>query len=1027
VPLLSSTEINWLIRSVFILLYFLSPGLYAQNHAERGSAPLNFDQPEVIKKAGIKNVRCLFKDSRKLIWIGTDNGLFRYDGTNIFYLRHIAGDTGSIPDNTIASITEDSDGNIWIGTMSGVARMNPYNFHCKVYRDELHNLPGGNFDNKVLITPGGQVWTGNNSGLYLLDKKLDRFKKAWQNVLAGKPVSGYVTSLVYSKPGSLILGTFNDIVFFNTKDYSFKRVLPFKKDIVVTTLFQDREQRLWIGTWGEGCIFSDAGFTNYYQYKWEKDVPSNVDNVVSSITGSFSEKEHAVWICAKGNIIKFPVNKTTGDIKGLKVYNPENSLVSKDPGVINFLLADDENNIWTGGYTVAKFSASKNFFELVENDLSGAVENIQPLQWNGKTYAAVSMWHGNEGFFIMDSVGNIIRSLKSLDNNDPYGTNVSGVAVDKLNRLWLSSLAGVYILNDKLQVLYDLSKTSTHTDPLTVKKTNEILISNDTVWIACYKSGIDLFDLNLHKLRHFSDHDGSGLTDNLVQKIFRDSKGTIWICGNNFLYKYQPSAGKFKKYDLSIEHASYYPRDLAELPGGNLLIAMETGLLEFDVEKETYVFITTPLLEKEQSVGAVQTDANGDVWFLTTNHLVNYKRKERKFTLFGEEDGLNVNSLQYLKTFDGKEFFLAEGKQLIKFTPDNWQKKTVPPEIILHAIKINDSLLSFSKPLTNLELGYYQDKIYIEFDGITYYKPEQNQYAYKLTGIDREWIFTNKNSVSYSNLPPGNYLFQVKAGNYAGMWSKVYAINIAINPPYWKTWWFYGLVFLIATSIFFVIVRYFVQRNLREKILKLEKEQAIEKERNRIAQDMHDDLGSGLTKIAILSEVAKTQLKHTEAAATQLEKISSSSRELVDNLQDIIWVLNSRNDSLENLAAYIREYALKYFDSTEQLVRFNYPNHIPAVKLSEEQRRSIFMVVKETLANSAKHAVAKQIIIALTVNETGFAIEIRDDGKGFEMNAIRPFANGLANMEQRMSRINGSLAISSVPGEGTVTKITVPV
>src|SRR5438477_3969833 len=157
-------------------------------------------------------------------------------------------------------------------------------------------------------------------------------------------------------------------------------------------------------------------------------------------------------------------------------------------------------------------------------------------------------------------------------------------------------------------------------------------------------------------------------------------------------------------------------------------------------------------------------------------------------------------------------------------------------------------------------------------------------------------------------------------------------------------------------TVFALVVRYISQRNLKEKLLRLEKEQAVEKERNRISRDMHDDLGSGLTKIAILSEVVKKQIHEPEKARQQLENISESSRELVDNLQDIIWVLNPQNDTLESLAAYIREYGLKFFEPFETDLQFDYPAVFTRVKLSEETRRNLFLVIKETFNNIAKHA-----------------------------------------------------------------------
>jgi signal transduction histidine kinase len=191
-------------------------------------------------------------------------------------------------------------------------------------------------------------------------------------------------------------------------------------------------------------------------------------------------------------------------------------------------------------------------------------------------------------------------------------------------------------------------------------------------------------------------------------------------------------------------------------------------------------------------------------------------------------------------------------------------------------------------------------------------------------------------------------------------------------------------------------------------------------ERNRIAHDMHDDLGSGLTKIAILSEVAKTQLMQPEKARIQLESIAVSSRELVDSLQDIIWILNPKNDTLESLASYIREYALKFFEPTETSAIFDYPEEIIDTKLTEEQRRNLFLSVKESLNNIAKYAVANKLNILLSQTKERVRFVINDDGKGFDINNTRSFGNGLQNMQERMRQVNGRFEISSEMGKGTM-------
>ncbi len=311
----------------------------------------------------------------------------------------------------------------------------------------------------------------------------------------------------------------------------------------------------------------------------------------------------------------------------------------------------------------------------------------------------------------------------------------------------------------------------------------------------------------------------------------------------------------------------------------------------------------------------------------------------------------------------------------------------------------------------------------------SYNNPFRNQYYYQLQGIDSAWRYAgNKGEVQYANLSPGKYTIVLKAATSNETESaNTITLHFIIHPPYWKTWWFITLTILAISFLFFVVVRYISQRNLKEKLLLLEKEQAVEKERNRISRDMHDDLGSGLTKIAIMSEVVKKQIHEPEKARQQLENISESSRELVDSLQDIIWVLNPRNDTLDNLAAYIREYGLKFFEPFGINIIYNYPENFSRQKLSEETRRNIFLVAKESFNNIAKHAWANKVEISIVQTSSLLTLTIHDDGKGFAPDKVRQFSNGLTNMKNRIEQVGGIYTITSEQGKGSLTTIEIPV
>ncbi|MEQ1553254.1 MAG: histidine kinase [Ferruginibacter sp.] len=203
-----------------------------------------------------------------------------------------------------------------------------------------------------------------------------------------------------------------------------------------------------------------------------------------------------------------------------------------------------------------------------------------------------------------------------------------------------------------------------------------------------------------------------------------------------------------------------------------------------------------------------------------------------------------------------------------------------------------------------------------------------------------------------------------------------------------------------------------------QKII-LEKQLALENERNRISQDMHDDLGSGLTKIAILSEVVKKQFENPEKAKPQLEKIADTSRELVDSLQDIIWILNTKNDTVESLSAYLREYGLKYFEPLNIKINFDYPNLFSITTLTEEQRRNTYLTIKEIFNNIAKHAQCNTVYVNMCEQENEIIIQINDNGIGFDINHTRQFANGLKNMKTRIEIVGGKFIIQSKINEGT--------
>jgi signal transduction histidine kinase len=461
-----------------------------------------------------------------------------------------------------------------------------------------------------------------------------------------------------------------------------------------------------------------------------------------------------------------------------------------------------------------------------------------------------------------------------------------------------------------------------------------------------------------------------------------------------------------------------------------LWVASSNGLLNIDLDNLHARLFTDEDGLPTTKIDLLLADKNQHLWIGTEHGLSLYNRAKNSFRNFYVNNGLSTEQIDHTLFIgnDGKLYMGADNSIMVMDIQKLDEESEMSP-VYVTDININGAPLAakLKEGVKTIDLPSNQNTIRFHFAIADFINPTDNQLFYKLSGWDNDFTETKTGSVTYNKLPPGKYIFKVQGVNHNGVRNdKGDSVLVVIHPPFWATWWFITIVSVVSLVAFILMIRYISQRNLKEKLLRLEKEQAVEKERNRISRDMHDDLGSGLTKIAIMSEVAKKQISEQEKAREQLENISQSSRELIDSLQDIIWILNPRNDTLESLAAYIREYALKFFEPFSVEVQFSYPETFGDIKLSEETRRNIFLVVKESFNNIAKHAWCNMVIVLLKTSHNGVYLKIRDDGKGFNTAAARQFGNGLQNMRNRLEQVGGRYRITSSMGKGTCTEVFIP-
>ena len=364
------------------------------------------------------------------------------------------------------------------------------------------------------------------------------------------------------------------------------------------------------------------------------------------------------------------------------------------------------------------------------------------------------------------------------------------------------------------------------------------------------------------------------------------------------------------------------------------------------------------------------------------------------------------------------------------FHPDSIKENTHIPPIVITGFR------KFDKPIDirqangqsgAIEVSYKENIFSFEFAALDFVRPEKNQYAYKLEGFDRDWVYCGtRRSAMYTNLDGGEYVFRVKGSNNDGVWNEEgTSMAVIITPPFWKTWWFRIAFFVTIAGSIGGTIRYVGVRNLQRRLRDLEQQHALERERLRISRDMHDEVGANLTEIAILSELVRRDIQKPKEAEINVQKISEKARELIDNISEIIWAINPQNDRLDDVTSYIREFASEYFEMTSINCRFDFPADMPDHLLSAEVRRNIFLTIKEAINNVVKHSGAT--LVTLHCGVSGYEVEfgVQDNGRGFNIETLSGQGNGLLNMKKRIEDINGNFQIESQLGKGTKILLSV--
>lgn len=992
---------------IFLFLFSMPPlQLYPQS-----AQPLIFEKIEGLSQ---NTVYSILKDRQQFMWFATAGGLNRFDGAEMKIYKPSADNKPGTYSNQIirSPLLEDSLEQIWFSSAAGFYSLNKKK---GVFEHRPVTMKGkGEWSINPLLAEGNYVW-GGNFDLGVI--RYDRTTGKWKNFLPPLPPNkntGFI-KMIKDANHNFWLMPAKGIFFFNRNKNEW------------SYLFTDKQ-------------FTAIGSCNNHVYlvSTDKIYCCDINTLtlqrldVTGINSVFAfrvfcaDKHFNTWAGDEaGNIYCRQKNQNYFEWRG-------NTNTSGDNYPVYSIFADDNDILWTGSEVtgVSKAKIYPPFFSKYPSLKSDPPVFIHSLYEDEKQ----TLWLGTfrKGLLCLDKKTGFVKKadgfplFRGTENN-----SISLLKNDSQNNLWVAAYNGLYVRKNGEQKFTQVPierPSSANTKELRAFAMYEL---GDTLYMSSqwgvfgiYKTGSSF------SVKYYPEGGG------YYYDIYIDSKKNFWLASEVGVFKRKDINCRFKTVisdtvifkNVSIK--SFTPDTSHQL----LWICTASGLIAYHLPSGQYKFFAEAEgIGNSHVYGGLQY--NDELWLSTngglTKAMVTYTNNEvlpkLQFINYTSGDGLiddEFNSGAFYKSANN-ELTFGTIRGVIWFKPGNIAFYKSVPYTVITSLLVNDEPAdSMIAPeyLQQLSLPYNRNNLFIKFRGIDYSNPDKVTYSYRLKGWDKDWVYSGHlNQVRYNHLSPGNYLFEVKVTDAEGNWYIMERnINITIHPPFWKTWWFISLATLLLLSIISFIVRYISQNRLKEKIRQLEKQRALDLERQRISREMHDDIGAGLTQIALMTESVKNKLQTKE-----LDDIAGTSRKLVGNMSEIIWSLNQENKSLEHLCAYLREQLNKQLEYTDTDYIIDLPHNGKDIILSNEQRRNILLVTKEIVNNAVKYSGAKSISVNAVIENSKLVFKIADNGRGFDTSASYS-GNGLRNIKYRVEELGGKLQIISSVGNGAVYIYSVP-
>lgn len=946
------------------------------------------------------------QDARGFIWFGTRFGLNKYDSQTFKIYKNQKGDPKSLSYTSyLSSILALKDGSLLIGTFSG---LNKYNEKGDNFDRYLHNdsVPASLSNSTIYCIyqdKKNRVWIGTGNGLNLLvNTKKYRFK----HFLSTQNQEQKIYAITEDHNGTLWLSTSKGLM--NMRFSGGKIILKYFKtfsealnkaiDNHITTMVEDRENNLWIGTKQSGISKLDLSTESITNYQYSSLNPQGISS--NNIRKIMMDRAGKIWIGSLHGIsIYNPVTKSFSTLQN----EPENPSSLSQNSVYD-IFQDRQGIIWVGTYygainmvypnytpfNVYRSTASQN--GLSSNVVSGIMEDQYHNLWIGTE---------GEGINYYDRKNNTFTRYKNNPNNpSSLSANlVKSVIRDKNNKVWIGTHYGGLNRFDpetKSFVRYTSRKDDTSSlsyDEITVVFED----SFGRFWVGTNK-GLNSFNTQTGK---FIRNRINGLAD-AVLYIFEDNKRTLWVATNSGLYQLKNGATKFTaRVAANPEILKYNQINcITENKKGDLLLGNNgNGLFILEPDKHCYTRITTQDGLPSNTITGILEDDFQNLWITTDKGLCKYNPQLKAIKTYNVKDGLPGNEFNlrsFLKDSKG-EFFFGSLSGMISFYPDQIKENKTTPPVIFTGLKLfnkpvrlngEDGLLKQNiSTLKSITFKSDQNVFSVDFTVLNFIKSNKSQYAYKLNGFEKNWNYVDIPSAAYTNLSPGNYTLMVKGTNNDGVWTNtISTLDITVLPPFYRTWWAYLFYLAAFIAISFVFIRYLLIKAV------LKKEQEINEHKLEFFTNISHEIRTPLTLIVGPLDKLIENAKDDPALNRELQPIKNNAYRLMNLVTELLDFRKAESGKMTlhispgDIVKFCREIFLAFQNmAIAKNIAYHFETAQPAIEVYFDKVQ-LEKVLFNLLSNAFKFTADKgKINLKIGLEHHLVQIQINDNGKGISL------------------------------------------